>query len=47
LYLVHKNVLTAVHPSVRNSLVTVLFPHVFSNAEQIELQGLGTYRSAR
>ena len=47
LYLVHKNVLTAIHPSVRNALVTVLFPHVFSNAEQIELQGTGVYRSAR
>ena len=47
LYLVHKNVLSAVHPSVRNSLVTVLFPHVFSNVEQIELQGSGVYRSAR
>ncbi len=47
LYLVHKNVLTAIHPSVRNSLVTVLFPHVFSNAEQIELQSSGVYRSAR
>ena len=47
LYLVHKNVLSAVHPSVRNALVTVLFPHVFSNAEQIELQGSGVYRSSR
>ena len=47
LYLVHKNVLTAVHPKVRNSLVTVLFPHVFSNADQIELQSSGVYRSAR
>ena len=47
LYLVHKNVLTAIHPSVRNALVTVLFPHVFSNAEQIELQGTNVYRSAR
>jgi peptide/nickel transport system substrate-binding protein len=47
LYLVHKNVLTAIHPSVRNSLVTVLFPHVFSNADQIELTGAGVYRSAR
>lgn len=47
LYLVHKNVLSAVHPSVRHSLVTVLFPHVFSNAEQIELESAGVYRSAR
>lgn len=47
LYLIHKNVLTAIHPTVRNSLVTVLFPHVFSNAEQLELQGSGVYRSAR
>ena len=47
LYLVHKNVLTAIHPSVRHALVTVLFPHVFSNVEQIELQGSGVYRSAR
>jgi peptide/nickel transport system substrate-binding protein len=47
IYLVHKNVLTAIHPSVRNSLVTVLFPHVFSNADQIDLQSSGVYRSAR
>lgn len=47
LYLVHKNVLTAVHPSVRNALVTVLYPHVFSSADQIELQSNGVFRSAR
>ncbi|MBY0506837.1 MAG: ABC transporter substrate-binding protein [Bryobacteraceae bacterium] len=47
IYLVHKNVLTAIHPTVRHSLVTVLFPHVFSNAEEVELQGAGVYRSAR
>lgn len=46
IYLVHKNVLSAVSPAVQNAAPTVLFPSLLWNAERLWISG-GTLTSRR
>ena len=37
LYLVYKNALSAIAPNLRNAKASVLYPHAYWNADQIQL----------